>query len=298
MVLKTISEYKERNTQVMTIKEYYSIGEVAKICNVNIRTLHYYDEIGLLTPEQIDPKSRYRNYSYQQIVEVMLIKEFKFFGFSLKEVKSLLKRDDIEFNRKMLKHKCAEIDKTMQSLALLKERLEKQVIAIEQRYHEANNEEEINIKNIKEEYIAYIDCQCACTIDNFNKIYVELFTKIEQSGLEVMGDRFAIFKDIDSIDYNNAHVRLFSPVKATAEICGFVEYMPSYHAVSMMYYGAYDYLDHAYDRMYQYIKDNNIAAKKSIINHLIINPGTSKEQEEFITEILIKIEKLTQSSGI
>lgn len=33
-------------------KEYYSIGEIAEICNIPIRTLRYYDEIGLLVPEK------------------------------------------------------------------------------------------------------------------------------------------------------------------------------------------------------------------------------------------------------
>lgn len=55
-------------------KEYYSIGEIAKVCNINIRTLHYYDEIGLLAPEKINEKSRYGYYSFQQIQELMIIK--------------------------------------------------------------------------------------------------------------------------------------------------------------------------------------------------------------------------------
>ena len=45
------------NTLMMEIimdKEYYSIGEIAEICNIPIRTLRYYDEIGLLVPEKRD----------------------------------------------------------------------------------------------------------------------------------------------------------------------------------------------------------------------------------------------------
>lgn len=41
-------------------KEFYQIGEVSKICNIPIKTLRYYDEIGLLIPRKIDPDSNYR----------------------------------------------------------------------------------------------------------------------------------------------------------------------------------------------------------------------------------------------
>ncbi len=32
-------------------KEYYKIGEVSKKCTIPIKTLRYYDEIGLIKPE-------------------------------------------------------------------------------------------------------------------------------------------------------------------------------------------------------------------------------------------------------
>lgn len=40
-----------------------SIGEFSKICQVSAKTLRYYDEIGLLRPEEINPENGYRYYS-------------------------------------------------------------------------------------------------------------------------------------------------------------------------------------------------------------------------------------------
>ena len=37
-----------------------SIGEFSKICQVSAKTLRYYDEIGLLRPEEINPENGYR----------------------------------------------------------------------------------------------------------------------------------------------------------------------------------------------------------------------------------------------
>ena len=39
-----------------------SIGEFSKICQVSAKTLRYYDEIGLLRPEEINPENGYRYY--------------------------------------------------------------------------------------------------------------------------------------------------------------------------------------------------------------------------------------------
>jgi DNA-binding transcriptional MerR regulator len=71
-------------------KKLYQIGEVSKICNIPIKTLRYYDEIELLIPRKIDPESKYRYYSNDQLTLVLVIKHFKEAGFSLKEINFIL----------------------------------------------------------------------------------------------------------------------------------------------------------------------------------------------------------------
>ncbi|MFD1066530.1 MerR family DNA-binding transcriptional regulator [Oceanobacillus locisalsi] len=43
-------------------KNLYSIGETAKLNNISIQSLRYYDKIDLFTPAFIDPESNYRYY--------------------------------------------------------------------------------------------------------------------------------------------------------------------------------------------------------------------------------------------
>ena len=52
----------------MTVYEgsFSPSGETASLFNVNIRTLRYYDKIGLLRPEWVDPDTGYRYYSTKQ----------------------------------------------------------------------------------------------------------------------------------------------------------------------------------------------------------------------------------------
>ena len=44
-------------------KSYYSIGKVSALCNVPIKTLRYYDTIGLLVPDYRKDESNYRYYT-------------------------------------------------------------------------------------------------------------------------------------------------------------------------------------------------------------------------------------------
>ena len=45
------------------MKHLFTIGEMSKLFGINIRTLRYYDSIGLLRTEYTDPDTGYRYYS-------------------------------------------------------------------------------------------------------------------------------------------------------------------------------------------------------------------------------------------
>lgn len=67
------------------------IGEFSRVCKLTVKTLRYYSDINLLKPYDIDKSSGYRYYSPGQIAEVAKIGRFKEMGFSLDEIKKILK---------------------------------------------------------------------------------------------------------------------------------------------------------------------------------------------------------------
>ncbi|UOE96133.1 MerR family transcriptional regulator [Alkalihalobacillus sp. LMS39] len=72
------------------------VKEVADLVGISVRTLHHYDEIGLLSPKATSEKG-YRLYSDNELERLQQILFFKELGFSLKEIKEIL--NSSSFNR-------------------------------------------------------------------------------------------------------------------------------------------------------------------------------------------------------
>ncbi|MBB5867171.1 DNA-binding transcriptional MerR regulator [Allocatelliglobosispora scoriae] len=73
----------------------YSIGRVAEVAHVTVRTLHHYDEIGLLSPSG-RTAAGYRRYSdgdLQRLQQILLYREL---GFSLEEIAKILDDPDLD----------------------------------------------------------------------------------------------------------------------------------------------------------------------------------------------------------
>jgi MerR family transcriptional regulator, thiopeptide resistance regulator len=66
-----------------------TVGEVAELAGVTVRTLHHYDELGLLSPRGRS-EAGYRLYSYDDLARLREILIWRTLGFGLTEIASLL----------------------------------------------------------------------------------------------------------------------------------------------------------------------------------------------------------------
>lgn len=91
------------------------VKEVADIAGISVRTLHHYDEIGLLPPEETT-ESGYRLYSINNLATLQQILFFKELGFPLKKIKEIMdsptfdRMEALEVQRNMLAEKRRRVD--------------------------------------------------------------------------------------------------------------------------------------------------------------------------------------------
>jgi DNA-binding transcriptional MerR regulator len=79
------------------------VGELARRTGVSVRTLHHYDEIGLLSPSHRS-ESGYRLYAEADVVRLQQIRSLRTLGFSLEEIGTFLKRPDVTPDRVLQLH--------------------------------------------------------------------------------------------------------------------------------------------------------------------------------------------------
>ena len=72
------------------MENYFTIGEISKLSSISLKTLRYYDEIGLLKPKYVNKENNYRYYSIEQLTTIDLIKLFKSTGMALALIKEIL----------------------------------------------------------------------------------------------------------------------------------------------------------------------------------------------------------------
>ena len=99
------------------------IKEFAEFTGVSVRTLHYYDEIGLLVPAYVDECTGYRFYDENSLFRMQEILFYRELDFSLKSIGTILSYPDYDKEKALTEHK--------KLLILKKERLEKLISAID-----------------------------------------------------------------------------------------------------------------------------------------------------------------------
>lgn len=91
------------------------VKEVADLVGISVRTLHHYDEIGLLIPEDTT-ESGYRIYSNNNLANLQQILFFRELGFPLKKIKEIManpkfdRNEALEVQRNMLLEKRRRMD--------------------------------------------------------------------------------------------------------------------------------------------------------------------------------------------
>ena len=74
----------------------YRIGAFCAMSGVSTKTLRFYDQMGLLRPSRVDPRTGYRFYRSQQLEELAAIVELRDAGASLADIRRLKNRPGFE----------------------------------------------------------------------------------------------------------------------------------------------------------------------------------------------------------
>jgi len=96
----------------------YTVRRVSGLSGVSVRTLHYYDEVGLLKPAYVSANG-YRYYEEPQLLKLQQILFFRELGLELREIKTILGREDFEKAAALESHRVALEQKLARTQTLI-----------------------------------------------------------------------------------------------------------------------------------------------------------------------------------
>ena len=99
------------------------IGRFSRVSRLSVKTLRFYDEMGLLRPAAVDPHSGYRYYNWDQLECAERIRLLRSLDLPLEEVREILQEPDpavvqtlIERHKRRIREQISRYQRTLKAL--------------------------------------------------------------------------------------------------------------------------------------------------------------------------------------
>lgn len=270
------------------MKNRFQIGEMAAVNHTTVKTLRYYDQIGLFRPRFVDPNSGYRYYEAEQFERLNTIQYLKTMGLSLAEIKQHLDRRSITDFKQLLQKQEGAIDQQIQMLQAIKRRFKSRITDLEV----AQSQPAINhprLEYLPERRLVQLE-QLIRTND---ELEIALRNLENQSHLKAVIFIGGVGLTIDQQslqrhqfdEYHSIFVLLDEDSKATTTVTT----IPAGRYACIYHHGNHTESGSYYERLLAYIRVQNLRVAGAAIERTIIDQYISRDPKDYLTKIEIPI---------
>lgn len=269
------------------------IGDFSKLSRVTIKTLRYYDEVGLLKPAHVDKFTGYRYYTYNQLPRLNRILALKDLGFSLEEIKGLLTEDlPPEQMRGMLKLRQSEISQRIQDEEERLGRVETRLRQIER--EEVMSAYDVITKEVDPIKVATVRGVVPTPPDQ-GRLWGRLETYLRKHDVESRDPCFSLYHD-DEYKEKDWDIEVCAPIKGDAPETEQVKVrsLPKVETMAcVVHHGPFVTISDAYDALMKWIDENGyqiVGPGREV--YLRTANGGSQTDPETITEVQYPVNKV------
>lgn len=187
------------------MKNYFSIGEAAKIVHTTTETLRHYDRIGLVKPSKKDEWTNYRYYTEQDIVRLNTVRALQLMDLPLQEIKKVLEYDNLEKILDFLEQAEKKADEKIAALQHSKSKIKLAKADYENKLQAHRIPNGTVVKDIPERVILLSDTLEVPTLDNLWNYLSHFYEKVTPA----LKEQF-YFEDLAGIYTENGLSRLFA----------------------------------------------------------------------------------------
>lgn len=250
-------------------KKLFSIGEIAKSIGITRKIILNYEEKGLIKPDIRKGYTGNRYYSIDTFTQIRTIRVFQNMGLSLDEIRDY-------FND------TTDLLPLIERLESLRDEINLNI----ERLYERTNKTQNQISKV------FIDAQTVyCRTYHTHEIS-ERSLILRETALEAMRiygtdtTKRMFFTEYPLNNPDEVTYSIAIPPQSKGE---YVVNLPSFHAISTFYHGAYENIHIVREKLIAYAKENTINISNKCRHIYLEGPPQHKDSQKFITQVLIPI---------
>lgn len=272
----------------MNKKELFQIGEVARLFNISVSTLHHYEKIGLLSPEYVDEKTGYRYYWTSQFECLNTIRYLRVLGTPLERISAFLKNRKLDNIHNVLKQQKDEIERKRKELEIIEKKIDNRLYQLEDAI--CSELDKVKILTIPKRRIAWIRHDFAVETYLDLEMPIRSLEKHQREAVAFLGKVGVGISEQNLKNRSFARYdRVFLVLDDEDNYKGETTYLPETSAVSIRFCGSHREATEYYRKLTDFMDENGMQIAGFSSEITMIDYGYTNETDKFVTEIQIPV---------
>lgn len=267
------------------MKELFSIGEVGELFGLNVRTLRYYDDIGLLKPERVHPTSGYRYYSTKQFERLCTITYLRKLGMPLEKIKDFFENKDARRMKALLQEQKNEVRAQIERLEMIEHRIDARLAQLD---HAMNARlDEVQEVWLPARRVAFL----RRSISQQENLEYPIRDLERLRGLKSAMFLGKVGVTISAADLAAGRLENFSGIFVFLEEDGSdqEEVLASGRYLRILFSGTHRESRPSYDRLFAYMRAQGLALAGDSVEITLIDAGMTEDLSQYVTEIQLPV---------
>jgi DNA-binding transcriptional MerR regulator len=284
----------------------YTVGEMAKLCNVTAEQLRHYDKNKIFSPKIRDENNNYRYYTEQQVDDVLLIKELKNINIPLKTIGALIRNKELtliksklEENMYVLRQQIEETNQRYNQMVDILLRVTDALSVINEQYR-INSIEPVDksfcIVEVPKRFIVSTCYEGSYSVeDSFIFRYAELLSIIDNYHLVASNMISAIFHDHYSKQFPDqsgntiGNLEIFKNISSPNKDCSNCRLFGGFKAACATHVGHYRNMDSIYHDLNKWAAAQGHGVSGVSFQEFVIGRIITDKEKYYITRIYLPL---------
>lgn len=275
----------------------FSIGEMSRLMDVPVKTLRYYDEIGLFKPVEVNRHTGYRYYSTEQFEQLDIIKYLRLLGVPLSEITEHFASRRVDHFLQLLKRQDEIISDKIRELEMTRRRFGSRIAELESALYGSKVGLPL-IKRFPDRPILRLDASIQRG-PNLEMMVRKLEKLIGAAHSPIFIGKVGFTVSEENLRRENfqEYSSVFILVEEPIENPALSMLLPAGKYACLLFQGSHNESREPYRQLLAHIAENGFQIRGESIERAIVDEFISQDASRFLTEIQIPLKSVQFSAS-